>query len=89
MATPNCYTRETELNAFDDAKTGVQGLVQSGITKVPEIFINPQIDPQQTPISSDSAQFEFPLLDLEGVADDPIKRKAVVDAIREASETSK
>ncbi|XP_047971613.1 1-aminocyclopropane-1-carboxylate oxidase homolog 3-like [Salvia hispanica] len=77
----------TEVKAFDDAKTGVKGLVQSGITQVPKFFINPQIDPQQTLITSHNAQFEFPLLDLEGVGDDPIKRKAVVDAVREASET--
>ncbi|KAG6395219.1 hypothetical protein SASPL_145860 [Salvia splendens] len=80
-------TRETEVKAFDDAKTGVQGLVQSGITQVPKIFINPQIDPQQALISSDNAQLEFPLLDLEGVGDDPIKRNAVVDAAREALES--
>ncbi|KAG6395220.1 hypothetical protein SASPL_145861 [Salvia splendens] len=83
----DCYSRESEVKAFDDAKTGVKGLLESGITKVPKFFINPQIDPQQTLITSANAQFEFPLIDLDGVADDPIKREAVVDAVREASET--
>ncbi|XP_042031144.1 1-aminocyclopropane-1-carboxylate oxidase homolog 1-like [Salvia splendens] len=87
MATPNLYSRETEVKAFDDTKTGVKGLVQSGITQVPKFFINLQIDPQQSLINSHNAQFEFPLIDLEGVGDDPIKREAVVDAVREASGT--
>ncbi|KAG6395218.1 hypothetical protein SASPL_145859 [Salvia splendens] len=87
MASSIYNTRETELKAFDETKTGVKGLIDSGITQVPRIFINPQIDPQQALISSANAQLEFPLLDLEGVSDDPIKRNAVVDAVREASET--
>ncbi|KAG6393407.1 hypothetical protein SASPL_147648 [Salvia splendens] len=83
----DCYSRETEVKAFDDAKTGLKGLLESGITQVPKFFINPQIDPQQTLITSHNAQFEFPLINLEGVGDDPIKREAVVDAVREASDT--
>ncbi|KAG6393406.1 hypothetical protein SASPL_147647 [Salvia splendens] len=87
MATANLYSREAEVKAFDETKTGVKGLIDSGITHLPKFFINPQIDPHQALISSENVQLEFPLLDLEGVADDPIKRKAVVDAARVASET--
>ena len=35
------FDREAELKAFDGTKGGVKGLVDSGITKVPRIFIQP------------------------------------------------
>ncbi|XP_057771352.1 1-aminocyclopropane-1-carboxylate oxidase homolog 3-like [Salvia miltiorrhiza] len=86
MASPNHKSRESEVKAFDDSKIGVKGLVENGITQVPKIFINPQKnDPQQTLTSDIDAQLKFPLLDLEGVGEDPIKRRAVVDGVREAS----
>ena len=34
------YDRESELKAFDGSKTGVKGLVDVGVTKIPRIFIN-------------------------------------------------
>ncbi|XP_034685758.1 1-aminocyclopropane-1-carboxylate oxidase homolog [Vitis riparia] len=34
------YDRESELKAFDGSKTGVKGLVDAGVTKIPRIFIN-------------------------------------------------
>lgn len=78
--------RESELKAFDETKSGVKGLVESGITKVPKIFIHPQNDPHKK-IISNNVDRKFPLLDLEGVGEDPIRRKAVVDGVREASST--
>ncbi|KAL1535702.1 1-aminocyclopropane-1-carboxylate oxidase 1-like [Salvia divinorum] len=70
MATPNCCcSRETEVKAFDDTKTGVK------------------LRLTRNRHNTTNAKLEFPLLDLEGVADDPIKREAVVDAVHEASET--
>ena len=35
------YDRMSELKLFDDTKAGVKGLVDSGIAKVPQIFILP------------------------------------------------
>ncbi|GLT99434.1 hypothetical protein SLE2022_168730 [Rubroshorea leprosula] len=35
------YDRVAELRAFDDTKAGVKGLVDSGVTEVPRIFIKP------------------------------------------------
>ncbi|KAE9455437.1 hypothetical protein C3L33_12663, partial [Rhododendron williamsianum] len=34
------YDRKSELKAFDDSKTGVKGLVDAGVTKIPHIFIH-------------------------------------------------
>ncbi|CAN4120499.1 unnamed protein product [Withania somnifera] len=72
-----------ELKAFDYTKAGVNGLVDAGINKVPQIFILP---PKNRPESSNTCetQFIFPVIDLEGIDEDPIKH---VDKVRDASET--
>ncbi|KAH0635669.1 hypothetical protein KY289_035584 [Solanum tuberosum] len=70
------YDKMSELKTFDDA----------GIDKVPQIFILPQ---KKRLESSDTCetQFIFPLIDLEGIDEDPIKHKEIVDEVRDASET--
>ncbi|KAL3329044.1 hypothetical protein AABB24_036246 [Solanum stoloniferum] len=80
------YDKMSELKAFDDTKAGVKGLVDAGITKIPQIFILP---PKNRPELSDTneTQFIFPVIDLEGIDEDPIKHKEIVNKVREASET--
>ncbi|KAJ8549127.1 hypothetical protein K7X08_032834 [Anisodus acutangulus] len=80
------YDKMSELKAFDDTKAGVKGLVDAGITKVPQIFILP---PKNRAESSDTreTQYTFPVIDLEGIDEDPIKNKEIVDKVRDASET--
>ncbi|KAM3326716.1 1-aminocyclopropane-1-carboxylate oxidase [Capsicum chacoense] len=80
------YDKMSELKAFDDTKAGVKGLVDAGITEVPQIFILP---PKYRPESSDTceSQFIFPVIDLEGINEDPIKHKEIMDKVRDASET--
>ncbi|XP_059275964.1 1-aminocyclopropane-1-carboxylate oxidase homolog [Lycium ferocissimum] len=80
------YDRMSELKAFDDTKAGVKGLVDAGITKLPQIFILP---PNNRPESSETCatQFIFPVIDLECIDKDPIKHKEIVDKVRDASET--
>ncbi|XP_068661757.1 1-aminocyclopropane-1-carboxylate oxidase homolog 5-like [Aristolochia californica] len=36
-----CYDRAREVKEFDDSKSGVKGLVDSGITTIPRFFIHP------------------------------------------------
>ncbi|KAF3636906.1 1-aminocyclopropane-1-carboxylate oxidase -like protein [Capsicum annuum] len=80
------HDRMSELKAFDDTKAGVKGLVDAGITEVPQIFILP---PKSRAESSDTCgtQFIFPVIDLEGMDEDPIKHQEIVDKVRDASET--
>lgn len=80
------YDRASELKAFDDTKTGVKGLVDSGITQVPRIFITPRNDSDKNLKPSDS-QLKFPIIDLENIDEDPIRHKKVVDEVRDASGT--
>ncbi|WMV47954.1 hypothetical protein MTR67_041339 [Solanum verrucosum] len=74
------YDKMSELKAFDDTKAGVKGLVDAGITKIPQIFILP---PKNRPEFSDTneTQFIFPVIDLEGIDEDPIKHKEIVDKV--------
>ncbi|KAF9605609.1 hypothetical protein IFM89_017952 [Coptis chinensis] len=81
------YNRVEELKAFDDTKTGVKGLVDSGILKVPKIFIRP---PNELDYKSDSnlSQFQIPIIDLKGIEGDKKMRQEIVDGILSASEKS-
>ncbi|CAM8987820.1 unnamed protein product [Rhodiola kirilowii] len=76
--------RIRELREFDETKLGVKGLVDSGIASVPRIFIHPDDNIQVAP---PHAHFEFPLINLEAVKTDPLKRKSVVEEVRAASES--
>ncbi|GLT78706.1 hypothetical protein SLA2020_502340 [Shorea laevis] len=77
---PN-YDRTSELKAFDDTKAGVKGLVDAGISAVPRIFHHPQ---DNFKVSRDTL-FSVPIIDLEGVENDPVKRRDVVGQVRDAS----
>ncbi|CAL5395265.1 unnamed protein product [Camellia sinensis] len=79
------YDRAQELKAFDDTKTGVKGLVDAGIARVPKIFIQPPDNRNKTTNPSNT-QFSFPIIDLTIIDKDPIRRKVVIDEICEAAE---
>ncbi|KAL5702339.1 hypothetical protein ACHQM5_027568 [Ranunculus cassubicifolius] len=68
------YNRVEELKAFDDTKTGVKGLVDSGIQKVPKIFI------RQSNELNQKSDFLIPVIDLQG------ERHEVIEEIKFASE---
>ncbi|KAL1561756.1 1-aminocyclopropane-1-carboxylate oxidase 1-like isoform X2 [Salvia divinorum] len=78
--------RKSELQAFDDTKAGVKGLVDAGITKLPTIFLHPpqNLKDIRTPTGT---HFDFPVIDLESFDKDPSLRRKIVDRIREAAET--
>ncbi|PHU06422.1 1-aminocyclopropane-1-carboxylate oxidase -like protein 3 [Capsicum chinense] len=80
------YDRKSELEAFDDTKAGVKGLVDAGLSKVPQIFISP---PNKSTNNSNptTGQFIFPVIDLEAINYNQINRKKVVEEVRDASET--
>lgn len=86
-ATQPNYDRITELKAFDETKTGVKGLVDAGITKVPQIFIQPTDHNTIPSINPSQTQFNFPLIDLDGIKTDPIRRRKVLEKVMEASES--
>ncbi|XP_059650892.1 1-aminocyclopropane-1-carboxylate oxidase homolog 1-like [Cornus florida] len=84
------YDRNTELKAFDDTKSGVKGLVDAGVTKIPPIFINHKHDqPHQKPQLGDysgSKHRTIPVIDLHGVHRDATKRREIIGEVLEACE---
>ncbi|KAK9149196.1 hypothetical protein Scep_007953 [Stephania cephalantha] len=87
------YDRMADLKAFDETKEGVKGLVDAGITKVPRIFIH-SLDPLDQIIKEPhqlhdelKAKLEVPIIDLKGMEEDEERRREIVKAIGEASES--
>jgi hypothetical protein len=76
------YDRFSELRAFDETKSGVKGLVDAGITKVPQFFIQPQEQGDLIPLP-----VEIPVIDLTGVESDAALRRVVVGKVKNASGT--
>ncbi|KAJ0609885.1 putative deacetoxyvindoline 4-hydroxylase [Helianthus annuus] len=77
------YDRKAELRAFDEAKTGVKGLVDAGITEVPRIFHLPS--PEN--LNSQQHELTLPTIDLQGIDNNPIQRKEVVEKVKDALES--
>ncbi|CAF2113430.1 unnamed protein product [Brassica napus] len=77
--------RSIQLNAFEETKTGVKGLVDSGITEVPVIFRAPMVvlDNLKPPPAS---QLTIPTVDLKGGVfiknqEGSVTRRGVVEKI--------
>lgn len=75
------YDRADALKAFDETKTGVKGLVDAGVTKIPKIFIRPH-DELVEELSSTKLNLQIPVIDLSGS-----ERAHIVEQIRKASQT--
>lgn len=78
------YDRQKELRAFDDTKAGVKGLVDSGITKIPQIFITPS-DNLVTDLAD--VHFKIPVIDIAEMDTDLIRRKGITEEVLRASVT--
>ncbi|CAK7341087.1 unnamed protein product [Dovyalis caffra] len=78
------YDIEKELQAFDESKAGVKGLVDAGIVKIPPFFVVPESEVSCQPSPAD---FQIPVIDLKGIHEDDARRRKIVDQIRNASET--
>ncbi|KAL4556957.1 hypothetical protein LXL04_035126 [Taraxacum kok-saghyz] len=77
------YNRKVELTAFDETKTGVKGLIDAGITEVPRIFRLPE--PEN--LDSDQSELTLPTIDLDGINEDPVRRKEVIGKVKDALES--
>ncbi|KAK4730706.1 hypothetical protein R3W88_023694 [Solanum pinnatisectum] len=81
------YERMAELQAFDKTKAGVKGLVDAGITKVPRMFVQPLKIEDSRSHNNNNKFIKFPIIDLDGIMEDPIKRKNIVQEVGHASES--
>ncbi|KAI3412849.1 uncharacterized protein J3R85_016860 [Psidium guajava] len=78
------YDRAKELQEFDETKAGVKGLVDSGVTKIPRIFIHPPENLHGLSSNKNGTGLQLPIIDLRGCWDS--RRRDINDGIREASE---
>ncbi|KAK1260616.1 hypothetical protein QJS04_geneDACA002083 [Acorus gramineus] len=86
------YDRAKDLKDFDDTKAGVKGLLESGVTKVPNIFIVPkdQDFPNSTTTTTTTTnppRLEIPIIDAHDAEPGGARRVLVVEAVRRAAET--
>lgn len=78
--------RKSELEAFDDSKTGVKGLVDSGAAKVPRIFIHEQNKLEHKSGSGNCQNFTIPIIDFQDIDRDASARCEIIDKVRKACE---
>lgn len=76
------YDRVKEVKQFDETKSGVKGLVDSGIVKIPRIFIHPPENLYTTPTYT---SFQVPVIDLNGF--ESLRRTEIVHDICKAATT--
>ncbi|KAL6610104.1 hypothetical protein ACP70R_040073 [Stipagrostis hirtigluma subsp. patula] len=85
-AAEGAYDRQRELQAFDDTKAGVKGLVDAGVTAVPAIFRHP-LDSFSLPLlpaATDDGVATIPVIDLSRAQ---ARREEVGRQVKAAAET--
>ncbi|KAG8370389.1 hypothetical protein BUALT_Bualt14G0111900 [Buddleja alternifolia] len=78
------YDRVEQLKAFDETKSGVKGLVDSGITNIPEIFIRPS-DELAEESNHITTNLQVPVIDLRGIETDDDHRRTIIREVKQAS----
>ncbi|XP_034908120.1 deacetoxyvindoline 4-hydroxylase [Populus alba] len=78
------YDIEKELQAFDESKSGVKGLVDARIIKTPPFFVVPE---REVSCQPSPAHFHIPAIDLKGIHEDGVRRREIVEQMCNASET--
>ncbi|GMH26567.1 hypothetical protein Nepgr_028410 [Nepenthes gracilis] len=81
-----CYDRTTELKAFDETKAGVKGLVDAGITKLPPIFIDNNLELDHKAAKVNGPRFGIPVIDLQGIDGDETRRRKVIEEVERSCE---
>nr|CAB3461342.1 unnamed protein product [Digitaria exilis] len=82
------YDRQRELQAFDDTKAGVKGLVDAGVTAIPAIFHHtpdslPVLHPPEPDGITNTATTTIPVIDLSCAR----RREDLVHTVKTAAET--
>ncbi|KAI5649486.1 hypothetical protein M9H77_35491 [Catharanthus roseus] len=75
-----------ELKAFDETKAGVKGIVDTGITKIPRIFIDQPKNLDRISVCRGKSDIKIPVINLNGLSSNSEIRREIVEKIGEASE---
>lgn len=81
------YDLAKELEQFQSSKAGVKGLVDSGITKIPKMFIHPKEDIRKPSELGPVTALEVPVIDLTSV-DHKQGRMGIVEKVKKKILTS-
>ena len=82
-ASDSNYDRNAEVKAFDESKTGVKGLLESGVTKMPRMFYSGELNNLKE-ISEKKSNFTIPIVDLKGIHNDSSQHIEAVEKIGSA-----
>lgn len=74
------------IKSFDETKAGVKGLIDSGVEKIPTIFVRPSEELAQKK-QQQLSDVHPPVIDLAGLADNTERRKQIVEQLRVAAGT--
>ncbi|MCE3050140.1 hypothetical protein HAX54_046526 [Datura stramonium] len=80
------YDRKSEVHAFDDSKTGVKGLLDAGVTKLPRMFLHNQYMNEKKSDPDVISKFSIPVIDFEGLGNSAARRADIVREIKDACE---
>ena len=80
------YDRESEVKSFDDTKLGVKGLVDSGLTKIPWMFIEERQTTGMITWGSTESPESVPVIDFKDMDKDAAVRTEITKKVGEACE---
>ncbi|XP_050366746.1 1-aminocyclopropane-1-carboxylate oxidase homolog 1-like isoform X2 [Argentina anserina] len=73
---------EKMVKEFDETKAGVKGIVDSGVTKIPRMFVHP---PEESHQINKDHDLRVPTIDLRGLDQNAERRKQVISEISKAA----
>lgn len=79
---PSAWDRYRELRNFDESKSGVKGLSDSGLAKIPRIFVRPDEEIARDGSKTGAAGLQVPVIDLKDLA---VNRPGTVAQVLEAA----
>ncbi|XP_021725884.1 deacetoxyvindoline 4-hydroxylase-like isoform X3 [Chenopodium quinoa] len=82
--TQSNYDRTNDLKAFDEEKTGVKGVVDGGIEKVPSMFVRP-LEDRSKDLGINAENISIPVIDLAQVGESDYQTAKIVKEIISAS----
>ncbi|XVF38420.1 hypothetical protein REPUB_Repub20aG0100400 [Reevesia pubescens] len=77
------YDRKSELMAIDRSKSGIKGLVDAGLAKLPRVFVHDHLN-LQIKSGPPPTNVYIPVIDLGGVNDDSTRRVEIMNQIKNA-----
>lgn len=79
------YDRQREFQEFSDSKAGVKGLVDSGVKKIPRIFVHEFKNLEDKP-GFKKSELSIPVIDIAGINQDAALQSDIIGNVLDATE---